>query len=95
MTIRTQRTQRTQRRQLAAFALALALVAVSGVASAQKVDKNAKSQPYEIGPVIVTARPTRPSAVVELGKIIPEIEIAKIRQPFLNKIEEALSNEPF
>ena len=95
MTIRAHRTHRTP---LAALASALALVAVLGVsgeASAQKADKGAKNQPFEIGPVIVTARPTRPSAVVELGKIIPEIEIAKIRQPFLNKIEEALSGEPF
>jgi len=43
----------------------------------------------------VTARPTRPSAIVELGKILPEIEIEKIRQPFISKIEEALASDPF
>jgi hypothetical protein len=78
------------------LAAALAIVALAAPASAQKTDKDKqKGQPYEIGPVIVTARPTRPSAVVELGKILPEIEIAKIRQPFLDKIEAALSGEPF
>ncbi len=75
-----------------AFAASLSAFAVD--ASAQKKDDK-KGQPYEIGPVIVTARPTRPSAVVELGKILPEVEIAKIRQPFLDKIEAALSGEPF
>jgi len=80
----------------AAMAAAVAILGAEGDALAQKTDaKPAKGQPYEIGPVIVTARPTRPSAVVELGKILPEIEIAKIRQPFLSKIEEALSGEPF
>ena len=49
----------------------------------------------ELCPILVTARPTRPSAVVELGKILPEIEIAKIKQPFIHKIEEALSGDPF
>jgi hypothetical protein len=78
-----------------AFAAFVTVLGTAGVASAQKTDKPVKGQPYEIGPVIVTARPTRPSAVVELGKILPEIEIAKIRQPFLDKIEEALSGEPF
>ena len=81
--------------KLAALASAFAILATASEASAQKKDDKTKGQPYEIGPVIVTARPTRPSAVVELGKILPEIEIAKIRQPFLNKIEEALSGEPF
>jgi hypothetical protein len=80
---------------LLGVASAIAVTSLSSEASAQKTDKPAKGQPYEIGPVIVTARPTRPSAVVELGKILPEIEIAKIRHPFLNKIEEALSGEPF
>ena len=78
-----------------ALAAAVVVIGTAFDASAQKTDKPAKGQPYEIGPVIVTARPTRPSAVVELGKILPEIEIAKIRQPFLSKIEEALSGEPF
>lgn len=88
----------TRTKILAAFASALAFVsifAVAGDASAQKADKNKGGQPFEIGAIVITARPTRPSAVVELGKILPEIEIAKIRQPFLNKIEEALSGEPF
>ena len=76
-----------------AVMFALAVFAFSGEASAQQPKK--KAEVYEIGPVIVTARPTRPSAVVELGKILPEIEIAKIRQPFLSQIEEALNGEPF
>ena len=78
-----------------ALAAVASTLTLGGEASAQKADKNAKGQPFEIGAIIITARPTRPSAVVELGKILPEIEIAKIRQPFLNKIEEALSGEPF
>jgi hypothetical protein len=80
---------------LTAAASALAVLAVLTVAGDASAQKKKASEIFEIGPVIVTARPTRPSAVVELGKILPEIEIAKIRQPFLNKIEEALSGEPF
>jgi hypothetical protein len=78
---------------LALVPIALAMLAVSTEANAQT--KKKASEVFEIGAVIVTARPTRPSAVVELGKILPEIEIAKIRQPFISKIEEAILGEPF
>jgi len=86
---------RSHTKIVAALAGALAALTLAGESSAQKADKNAKGQPFEIGAIIITARPTRPSAVVELGKILPEIEIAKIRQPFLDKIEAALSGDPF
>jgi len=78
---------------LAIAPIAAAAVLLSVDAHAQP--KKKAQEVYEIGAIIVTARPTRPSAVVELGKILPEIEIAKIRQPFLNKIEEAITGEPF
>jgi hypothetical protein len=78
---------------LALTPIALALLAFANDANAQ--GKKKQSEVFEIGPVVVTARPTRPSAVVELGKILPEIEIAKIRQPFISKIEEAITSEPF
>lgn len=78
---------------LALAPIALAMLAFSTEANAQA--KKKASEIFEIGAVIVTARPTRPSAVVELGKILPEIEIAKIRQPFISKIEEAILGEPF
>ncbi len=79
----------------------LALVPVAAVVVAFTSTTEAHAQPkkkvevFEIGEVKIYARPTRPSAVVELGKILPEIEIAKIRQPFISKIEEAITGEPF
>lgn len=72
-----------------------AAVLLTFTESAHAQPKKKAQEVYEIGAVIVTARPTRPSAVVELGKILPEIEIAKIRQPFISKIEEAITGEPF
>lgn len=79
--------------------LALVPVAAVAVAFASVTDAHAqgkkKVEVFEIGEVKIYARPTRPSAVVELGKILPEIEIAKIRQPFISKIEEAVTGEPF
>ena len=67
-------------------------------AAVKKEKKEAKprtDQPFELGPIIVTARPTRPSAVVELGKLLPEVKMSSIRQPFVAKIESAILREPF
>lgn len=75
--------------QLAA-ATFLALGAVSAAANAQEKPKG--NQPIEIN---ITARPMRPSAVVDLGKILPEIEISKLRKDFYKQIESLLLNEPF
>ena len=93
---------------LAAAALAL-VTTFGGDASAQKkaaapakpsgathTCPNGKVVPInELCEILIAARPTRPSAVVELGKVLPEIDLQKIRQPFISKIEEALSKEPF
>lgn len=49
----------------------------------------------ELCPLIVTARPVRPGAVVELGKILPEIDPAKIKQPLVQKIEQGVTAGPF
>jgi len=70
---------------------ALVMPALATDAAAQKK----KPEVFEIGPINITARPTRPSAVVELGKILPEVELSKVRQSFSHLIAEALLNDPF
>jgi hypothetical protein len=70
---------------------AAAVPLLAGDALAQKK----KPEVFEIGPINITARPTRPSAVVELGKILPEVELAKVRQSFSGLIAEALLSDPF
>ena len=83
-----------QLRTLLLGASAALLATLGGLADAGAQAKK-KPEVFEIGPIVVTARPTRPSAIVELGKILPDIEIEKIRKPFITKIEEALVGEPF
>jgi hypothetical protein len=77
---------RTLRLSLAA---SLALAAMGSLAHAEDKKGN---QPIEIN---ITARPMRPSAVVDLGKILPEIEISKLRKDFYKQIEGLLLSEPF
>jgi hypothetical protein len=80
--------------QILGLSLAFALgvtATFTGEAHAQKK----KPEVFEIGPINITARPTRPSAVVELGKILPEVELAKVQKSFSKLIAEALLNDPF
>jgi hypothetical protein len=79
-----------------AFVLAASSVAIVTAASAADAQQKpaAKPAPAEIN-ITVTARPMRPSAVVDLGKILPEIELSKLRQEFYKQIESLLLSEPF
>lgn len=77
---------------LCATAAAALVLFAAPEASAQK-----KKQPevFTLNTIEIVARPTRPSAVVELGKIFPEPQLANLRHPFIAKIEEAIAGEPF
>lgn len=95
------------RRLLVAAVSLVALVVCAPAANAQtkpataaaspkgaEPEKAAKGAPAEIN-ITVTARPMRPSAVVDLGKILPDIELSKLRQDFYKQIEGLLLSEPF
>ena len=81
---------------------AVSIIAITCATSANAQQKpagaaapaNAKGPPAEIN-ITVTARPMRPSAVVDLGKILPDIELSKLRQDFYKQIEALLLSEPF
>ncbi|MFI5298008.1 MAG: hypothetical protein ACHREM_07915 [Polyangiales bacterium] len=75
--------------------LAIAGTVLGSAREAAAEGKGKEKDVAQIATVVITARPTRPSAVVELGKILPEIEISTVRQPFLQKIEAVLMSEPF
>ena len=77
-------------------ALSLAILGIVPSASADKKTADAKtSNDAAAINVVVTARPMRPSAVVDLGQILPEIELSKLRKDFYKEIEGLLLSEPF
>ena len=69
---------------LAAFAL------VSPEASAQQ-----KGGVITIGEVTIVGRVQKPIASVDVSKIQPKLTLAELRQPFLDRIEEATQHDPF
>lgn len=45
--------------------------------------------------VTITGRIQKPIAAVDVSRIQPKLTLAELRQPFLDRIEEAIFKEPF
>ena len=67
-----------------------ALLALTSSASAQK-----KGNVITIGEVTIVGRVQKPIASVDVSKIQPKLTLAELRQPFLDRIEEAVVRDPF
>jgi hypothetical protein len=66
------------------------LAAVSSPALAQT-----KSRVVTISEVTIVGRIQKPIAAVDVSRIQPKLTLAELRQPFLQKIEEAIYRSPF
>ena len=73
----------------------LTVVTWSTVAAAQ--DKPAKGQQgiLQVGEITIVGRVQKPIAAVDVAKIQPKLTLAELRQPFLDRIEEAVRKDPF
>ena len=71
-------------------AVAALVIAVPGVASAQK-----KPRVVTISEVTIVGRVQKPIAAVDVSRIQPKLTLAELRQPFLDRIEKAVYNDPF
>jgi hypothetical protein len=87
--------QSSKRKQLVArtslWAVACALgITVAAPASAQK-----KPRIVTISEVTIVGRVQKPIAAVDVSRIQPKLTLAELRQPFLDRIEKAIYNDPF
>lgn len=73
------------------FLAVLALALVSDDASAQQQ----KGGVITINEVTIVGRVQKPVASVDVSKIQPKLTLAELRQPFLDRIEEAAKKDPF
>jgi hypothetical protein len=82
---------------------AATLVSVTCVTSAAWAqDKNAPPRPtkpqqgvLQVGEITIVGRVQKPIAAVDVAKIQPKLTLAELRQPFLDRIEEAVHKDPF
>ncbi|MGH7282381.1 MAG: hypothetical protein ACRELY_12705 [Polyangiaceae bacterium] len=73
-----------------AFAMMGAVFLSSGDAHAQQAGKV-----ITIGEVTIVGRVQKPIASVDVSKIQPKLTLAELKQPFLDRIEQAATKDPF
>ena len=76
--------------RISMFAIGTALLFGAGTASAQ-----AKGRVVTISEVTIVGRVQKPIAAVDVSRIQPKLTLAELRQPFLERIEKAISRDPF
>ena len=62
----------------------------TGLAQAQP-----KKRVITISEVTIVGRVQKPIAAVDVSRIQPKLTLAELKQPFLDRIEEAVYREPF
>jgi len=84
------RAKRAARALVGCFAGALLLVAMPVMAQ----DKPAKGV-ITLAEVTIVGRIQKPIASVDVNRIQPKLTLQELRQPFLEKIEQVLYQDPF
>ena len=72
-------------------ALTIALTALP----AEAQDKSKARGVITLAEVTITGRIQKPIAAVDVSRIQPKLTLAELRQPFLDRIEEAIYKDPF
>lgn len=86
--------------------LAASIVSLACAATALAQDKpataGAAARPtkpqqgvLQVGEITIVGRVQKPIAAVDVAKIQPKLTLAELRQPFLDRIEEAVHKDPF
>ncbi|MCC6556864.1 MAG: hypothetical protein IT372_28245 [Polyangiaceae bacterium] len=80
-------------RALALGAATIAVTCAGARASAQ--EKGKQRGVITLAEVTITGRIQKPIAAVDVSRIQPKLTLAELRQPFLDRIEQAIYKEPF
>ncbi len=77
------------------LAAALLVLGSAGVASAQDRSVKQDKGVLQVGEITIVGRVQKPIAAVDVAKIQPKLTLAELRQPFLDRVEEAVRKDPF
>ncbi len=78
-------------------AVALTLGTLGSTALAEEPAKAhaAKRGEITLDGLIITLKPPRPVAAVDVARLTPKLTLAELRQPLLGRIEAAIEKDPF
>jgi hypothetical protein len=83
------------KRQFSPIRLALGALLAALAHSAPASAQQAKGRVVTISEVTIVGRIQKPIAAVDVSRIQPRLALAELRQPFLQRIEEAIYRAPF
>jgi hypothetical protein len=72
-----------------------ACILASGALASGQVLAQKKPRVVTISEVTIVGRVQKPIAAVDVSRIQPKLTLAELRQPFLDRIEKAVYNDPF
>ncbi|HYP97745.1 MAG TPA: hypothetical protein VER96_03655 [Polyangiaceae bacterium] len=70
-------------------------VLVSALVVSSSAFGQKKGRVVTISEVTIVGRVQKPIAAVDVSRIQPKLTLAELRQPFLDRIEKAIYNDPF
>jgi hypothetical protein len=73
----------------------LAIGAAVLLSSASAFAQKKGGRVVTISEVTIVGRVQKPIAAVDVSRIQPKLTLAELRQPFLDRIEKAIYNDPF
>jgi hypothetical protein len=89
-------TRTSTRTALARFAIGSLVAGVAVLAGEHDASAQQKGGGViTINEVTIVGRVQKPVASVDVSKIQPKLTLAELRQPFLDRIEEAARKDPF
>jgi hypothetical protein len=71
------------------------VLGASSISHAQQGAQQSKGRVVTISEVTIVGRIQKPIAAVDVSRIQPKLTLAELRQPFLQRIEEAIYRSPF
>jgi hypothetical protein len=82
---------------LVSLMIALAIFLGGGLAAAQQTDKKDRRPAgiVTLAEITITGRIQKPIAAVDVARIRPTLTLSELRQPFLERIADAIYEEPF
>ena len=84
-----------RRAALRTAAAALVAVGLFGLIARDAAAAERKSNIITLGTIEIVGRVQKPIESVDVGMIAPKLTLAELRQPFIDRIEEAVRHDPF
>ena len=72
----------------------LAMMTIASSSAAQEKKAGGRGV-ITLAEVTITGRIQKPIAAVDVSRIAPKLTLAELRQPFLDRIEQAIYSDPF